>query len=89
MAITADGRIALSATGQLHGTVALTGRKWSIVKFSNGELMGERLKYTKLKQRTYSNAAPSRVCMSVTADIAVQTKVSLESFVVENPDSAL
>lgn len=59
------------------------------MKFSNGELMGERLKYTKLKQRTYSNAAPSRVCMSVTADIAVQTKVSLESFVVENPDSAL
>ncbi|KAL3505881.1 hypothetical protein ACH5RR_031263 [Cinchona calisaya] len=42
MTVVADGRIAILAAGQIHGTVALPGkRNWSIVKISNGDLMGE------------------------------------------------
>lgn len=82
MAMAADARIALPATGQLKGkAAALARRKWSIVKFSNGELMGEKLKCPKLKQRAYRSSATTRVCMSITAaDVPVQTKVSRRAY---------
>lgn len=79
MAVAQDGRLALLVAGKLHGTVALAEkRNWSVLKFCNGDLMGEKLKYTKLKQRHQrSGVAGPRVCMSLTADLLGETKVSV------------
>lgn len=83
MAMAADARIALPATGKLKGKAdALARRKWSSVKFSNGELMGEKLKCTKIKQTAYSSSATTRICMSITVDVPGQTKVSLKAYIV-------
>ncbi|CAA2995052.1 glucose-1-phosphate adenylyltransferase large subunit 3, chloroplastic amyloplastic [Olea europaea subsp. europaea] len=75
MTVTADGRIALSAAGQLHGIAGLSRRNGRLVKFGSGEFMGEKLKSTQFQQRTkhYGNKNP--ICMSLTADVAGEAKV--------------
>ncbi|KAG8370139.1 hypothetical protein BUALT_Bualt14G0086300 [Buddleja alternifolia] len=75
MAFTADGRIALSATGHLHGGTRFQGRNRSLVKSSNGELMGAKLKFAPFQLRKKSNANRSNFCMSITADIAGENKL--------------
>ena len=79
MAVAIDGRIAFRPAGQLHGTVALSGkRNWSIIKFCNGDFMGEKLNCRKLQQRHLENGiARAPVSMSLTADIVRDTKVSV------------
>lgn len=79
MALSADGRIALSAAGQLRGTTGLVGRNMKDVKFCNGEMMGKKLKLT---QQLLHQAAGGKlgvkqnVCMSLTtADIATDGKL--------------
>ncbi|KAK6139070.1 hypothetical protein DH2020_027193 [Rehmannia glutinosa] len=77
MAATANGRMALSATGQLRGPARFHGRNGKLVKFCNGELMGEKLKFAPIQQRNKNNAITStHVCNnSLTADFAGETKL--------------
>ncbi|XP_052189275.1 glucose-1-phosphate adenylyltransferase large subunit 3, chloroplastic/amyloplastic [Diospyros lotus] len=81
MAVSADGRIALSATGQMSGPEGMPGSRWRLVKFCNGELMGTKMKTTmKLKLQLQQhgarndNARPC-VCMSFTTDVAGEVKL--------------
>lgn len=84
MALSADGRFSLSATGQLRGATGLAAgsRNWRLVKPCNGELMGTKLN-TNAKRRNEagSKLVQKQVCMTLTADIAGESKVS-ERFVV-------
>ncbi|XP_028119391.1 glucose-1-phosphate adenylyltransferase large subunit 1, chloroplastic-like [Camellia sinensis] len=67
MALSADGRITLSAAGQLSGaTASLAGKR--LVKFCNGELMGKKLKGVK------GNVRP-HVCMTLTTNVAGEAKL--------------
>lgn len=72
MAVTADGRVALSATGQLHRPARFNARSGRLVEFINGEFMGQKLKF---QQRKNNNAIRSHVRSSLTADLAGETKV--------------
>ncbi|KAK4482893.1 hypothetical protein RD792_010066 [Penstemon davidsonii] len=64
---------ALSATGHCRGTA---GFSQSPVKFCNGELMGKKLQIASLQQKNKSNAIMSTISMSLTADIAGESKVA-------------
>ncbi|TXG71985.1 hypothetical protein EZV62_000564 [Acer yangbiense] len=81
MALSADGRFSLSATGHLRGTTGLAGsRNWRLVKFCNGELMGQKLNVTQVRNgdnKSKQAAANKRqVCMSLTTNIpAVGSKL--------------
>lgn len=75
-----DGRISLSAAARLRGATGLAGRNWGLVKFCNGEMMGKKMK-VKLTQFQKgsgggSNNVKQHVCMSLTANVAVESKVS-------------
>ncbi|KAL7220499.1 hypothetical protein ACSBR2_013389 [Camellia fascicularis] len=77
MALSADGRITLSAAGQLSGaTASLAGKR--LVKFCNGELMGKKLKL-KLKmihlQKGVKNNVRPHVCMTLTTNVAGEAKL--------------
>ncbi|CAI9770996.1 unnamed protein product [Fraxinus pennsylvanica] len=74
-AVTTDGRIALSAAGQLHGIARLSRRNGRLVKFRHGEFVGEQLKITQFQQRTKYNGNKNPICMSLTADIAGEAKL--------------
>ncbi|KAK3027223.1 hypothetical protein RJ639_041641, partial [Escallonia herrerae] len=75
MAVSADGRIALSAAGQLRGTTGLAVANRKFVKFCSGELMGEKLKFSQLQQRfTGKNVRPN-VCMTLTTNVAGEAKL--------------
>lgn len=80
MAFTANGHIALSATGQLHGPTRLHQRNGRLVKFCNGELMGEKLKFAPIQTRKKANAIVTRICNTLTADLSGETKVSFLVF---------
>ncbi|XP_030470470.1 glucose-1-phosphate adenylyltransferase large subunit 3, chloroplastic/amyloplastic-like isoform X2 [Syzygium oleosum] len=76
MAVSADGRVSLSATGQLRGTTGLVGRSWKMAKFCNGELMGKKLKMSQTGRGVNGKSDVKRhVCMSLTADIAGESKL--------------
>ncbi|KAF4365053.1 hypothetical protein CsatB_026116 [Cannabis sativa] len=80
MAVSADCRISLSAAGQLRGMTGLAGKNWRLVKFCNGEVMGNKLRQTQLQQSlgrvfvTNKNVR-QRVCMSLTTDVPSQSKL--------------
>ncbi|KNA03995.1 hypothetical protein SOVF_203830 [Spinacia oleracea] len=69
----ANGHVSLS----MAGSVTSSKRDWSVVKFCNGELMGLKLKNLSSKHTLHANnnTVRGRVCMSVTADNASETKV--------------
>ncbi|XP_007034659.2 PREDICTED: glucose-1-phosphate adenylyltransferase large subunit 3, chloroplastic/amyloplastic [Theobroma cacao] len=76
MTVSADGRLSLSAAGQLRGNVALAGRNSRLVKFCNGELMGKKLSMTPKHQGLSSNKnARQTICMSLTTNIAGESKL--------------
>ncbi|KAK2969445.1 hypothetical protein RJ640_011342, partial [Escallonia rubra] len=75
MAVAADGRIALSAAGQLRGTTGVAVANRRFVKFCNGELMGEKLKFSQLQQRFTGNNVRPNVCMTLTTNVAGEAKV--------------
>ncbi|XP_073135939.1 glucose-1-phosphate adenylyltransferase large subunit 3, chloroplastic/amyloplastic [Henckelia pumila] len=77
MAITADGRIALSAAGVQRSTARFSGITGKHVKFCNGQLMGTKLKFTNTspQKRNNDNAVRSHVHMSLTAEVAGETKL--------------
>ncbi|XP_047945342.1 glucose-1-phosphate adenylyltransferase large subunit 3, chloroplastic/amyloplastic [Salvia hispanica] len=75
MAVTADGRVALSATGQLHRPTRSYTQSGRLVKFSSGEFMGQKLKFTPVQQRKNGNGIRSHVCNSLTADLAGEAKL--------------
>ncbi|CAL5337704.1 unnamed protein product [Camellia sinensis] len=75
MALSADGRITLSAAGQLSGaTASLAGKR--LVKFCNGELMGKKLKLKMihLQKGVKGNVRP-HVCMTLTTNVAGEAKL--------------
>ncbi|KAL7251846.1 hypothetical protein ACSBR1_013655 [Camellia fascicularis] len=77
MALSADGRITLSAAGQLSGaTASLVGKR--LVKFCNGELMGKKpklkLKMIHLQKGVKDNVRP-HVCMTLTTNVAGEAKL--------------
>ncbi|KAJ6351666.1 hypothetical protein OIU78_007546 [Salix suchowensis] len=81
MAVSADVRFCLSAAsaGQLHGARGLGGRRYCsrLGKFGNGELMGSKLKLNQLHRGTgpATRIPMQQVCMSLTTDVAVETKL--------------
>lgn len=81
MAVSADGRVSLSAAGQLRGATGLVGRNWKMAKFCNGELMGKKLKMSQTGHRGVNGKSDVRiqVSMSLTADIAGEAKVKLRA----------
>ncbi|KAG4185186.1 hypothetical protein ERO13_A09G213700v2 [Gossypium hirsutum] len=76
MTVSADGRLSLSATGQLGTTLALARRRCSrLAKFSNGELMGKKVNMTPKCQRLCNKNVKSNICMSLTTNIAGESKL--------------
>lgn len=76
MAVSADGRVSLSATGQLHGATGLAGRSWKMVKFCNGELMGKKLKMSQTGHGVNGKSdVKKHVSMSLVTDIAGEAKL--------------
>lgn len=76
MAVTVDCRIAPSAAGQLHSAAGMVGRHKGNLKFCNGRLMGEKLKFTHFHHTSRSKNVKSRVCMTLTTNVAGEAKVS-------------
>jgi glucose-1-phosphate adenylyltransferase len=83
MTVSADVRFSLSAAaaGQLHGARGLGVRRYCsrLVKYGNGELMGNKLKLNQLHQGTSTLAVripKQQVCMSLTTDVAMESRVS-------------
>lgn len=76
MAVSADSRFSLSAADQLLGSTGLGGRRYCsrLVKFGNGEVMGNKLKINQLRQGI--RIPKQQVCMSLTAKVAGESKVS-------------
>ncbi|XP_057956772.1 glucose-1-phosphate adenylyltransferase large subunit 3, chloroplastic/amyloplastic [Malania oleifera] len=76
MAVSADGRMTFSAAG-ICGRTAAAGRSWRLLKFCNGEAMGKKLNLlTKFHQgHRKTTIAGQHVCMSLTADVLVETKL--------------
>lgn len=71
MAVTA------AASGHLgNAAMGLAARNTRDVKFGNGELMGQKLKYAKCVQRVNNMNVRLSVCMSLTTNIAGEAKVS-------------
>jgi glucose-1-phosphate adenylyltransferase len=83
MAVAADGLISLSAAAGLRGATGLAGRNWGLVKFCDGEMMGKKLKLklTQLQQGggggSGNNNVKQHVCMSLTTNVAGESKVNL------------
>ncbi|XP_073050237.1 glucose-1-phosphate adenylyltransferase large subunit 3, chloroplastic/amyloplastic [Primulina eburnea] len=77
MAIAADGRIALSDAGVQRSMARLSGVNGKHVKFCNGQLMGTKLKFTdsSIQKRKNDNGVRTTVRMSLTAEVAVETKL--------------
>ncbi|TYH55666.1 hypothetical protein ES332_D09G250800v1 [Gossypium tomentosum] len=76
MTVSADGRLSLSATAQLGTTLALARRRCSrLAKFSNGELMGKKVDMTPKYQRLCNKNVKSNICMSLTTNIAGESKL--------------
>ncbi|KAM7280918.1 hypothetical protein ACFE04_008052 [Oxalis oulophora] len=76
----AGGRISLSvAPGNIRGATGLAGRSWRLVRFSNGQLMGSKLKLAQkqLHAASCSNnkAVKKQVCMAVATDVAAESKL--------------
>uniref|UniRef100_A0A2P2LH64 Glucose-1-phosphate adenylyltransferase n=1 Tax=Rhizophora mucronata TaxID=61149 RepID=A0A2P2LH64_RHIMU len=78
MAVPADGRLfSLPAAGRLRGTAGLGGRNLRLVKFADGELMGNKLKLPQPHcQGAHSKQVKGlQVCMSLTANIAGESRL--------------
>ncbi|XP_044498177.1 glucose-1-phosphate adenylyltransferase large subunit 1, chloroplastic isoform X2 [Mangifera indica] len=73
MALPANYRFSLSAAG---GAMALLGSShWRVLKFCNGELIGNKFNMRKLHNGVCGKILKKRVCMSLTADVAGETKL--------------
>ncbi|KAJ1427207.1 Trimeric LpxA-like superfamily [Sesbania bispinosa] len=79
MAVSAGGQIMLSSTVQLREPTGLASRKWRLVRFCNGEVMGRKLKLQSGVSGTGSNGCTKNVrqhiCMSLTADVSTASKL--------------
>ncbi|KAJ8766333.1 hypothetical protein K2173_022392 [Erythroxylum novogranatense] len=70
MAVSADGRLTFSAACQFRGVAGLSGKNLKLEKFSNGELMGHKLKLPQVQcGKGTSNVPRLHVCMSLTANV--------------------
>ncbi|KAE9453161.1 hypothetical protein C3L33_14937, partial [Rhododendron williamsianum] len=87
MAVSTDGRIALSAAGKLSGTTGLSGRDWRLLKFCNGELMGKQLKWQGiLNMGIKKGSVRTVVCTSLTANVAAAGEAKLRDLEMEKKD---
>ncbi|KAG8636697.1 hypothetical protein MANES_15G025400v8 [Manihot esculenta] len=85
MAVSADCRFSLSAAGQLHVAVGLAGRNSRLLQYANGELMGNKIKLSRLHhQRAGSKSIKQQVSMSLATNIAGESK--LRDLEMENRD---
>ncbi|PIA30807.1 hypothetical protein AQUCO_05400124v1 [Aquilegia coerulea] len=86
MALSADGRISLSTTTRhLCGSSGLVGRNCKLVKFSNGEFMGKKLKLSKLHHKP-STRNSGNVCMSIATDTNIPGESKLRDLYLEKRD---
>lgn len=79
MAVAMEGGISLWSVGHLRGDGGLAKRnvRERLAKFSNGELMGKKLNQLCMGMIEAQPKTPkSYVCMSLTADVAGEVKVS-------------
>lgn len=80
MVACADGRVSLSAAANLHGAMALQKIRNSKlqVRFSNGEFMGKKLVALQRRKQDVTDIPNARrkVCMSLIANIAAESKAS-------------
>ena len=73
--------MSVSSVVQLRGPTGLSSRKWKLVKFCNGEVMGRKLRLTQLEQHGGGGGSGctknvrQHICMSLTADMATESKV--------------
>ncbi|GAA0185296.1 hypothetical protein Leryth_022178 [Lithospermum erythrorhizon] len=77
-ATTMDGRIALSTSRNLRGGATLVGRRQCrIVKFSGGELIGEKVKMVRIQQQSMAKRSVARpgVCTTLTTNVAGEAKL--------------
>ncbi|KAL6968969.1 Clathrin assembly protein complex 2 beta large chain, partial [Sarracenia purpurea var. burkii] len=74
MAVSVDGLIACSASGQLSGAAWLGDRDLRIVKFCNGELIGKKVKLTHLRWCIKKGSVRPQVNMVLTANVAGEPK---------------
>lgn len=75
--MSANGRLSPSVASQLPSTTELAGRKLRQVKFCNGELMGKKVNMTPKYKGTINKSAKQNICMSVSINIAGESKVNL------------
>lgn len=75
MAVSADLRMSFSAADQFRGSRELAWRNWRVVKFGNGELMGKKLGVSQPHQGINSKIVKQHVCMSLTTNVAPETKL--------------
>lgn len=84
MAVSADCRFSLSAAGQLHVAVGLAGRNSRLLQYANGELMGNKIKLSRLHhQRAGSKSIKQQVSMSLATNIAGESKVRKSYFFIK------
>ncbi|KAF8401658.1 hypothetical protein HHK36_012604 [Tetracentron sinense] len=69
MALPADCRISLSSAGRLCGSTGLAGRNGRLL-FSNGELMGKKLKLNQLLLGSNAKMVRQHLCMSIATNTA-------------------
>ncbi|XP_061347910.1 glucose-1-phosphate adenylyltransferase large subunit 3, chloroplastic/amyloplastic-like [Gastrolobium bilobum] len=80
MAVSASSWMSLSSAVQFHRPIGGNGRNWGLVKFSDGEVMGRKLKLTQLEQQGGDNNACRKssrkhIYMSLSIDVANESKL--------------
>ncbi|KAK4283680.1 hypothetical protein QN277_000607 [Acacia crassicarpa] len=79
MAVTVDGRLSLSYAAQLRGATGLVDTNRGLLKFSNGDFMGLKLKLklrpSQFQQKGDKCLNRAHICSSLTADVATESKL--------------
>ncbi|KAK4283685.1 hypothetical protein QN277_000610 [Acacia crassicarpa] len=75
MAVTVDGRLSLSYAAELRGATGLVDTNRGLLKFSNGDFMGLKLKPSQFLQKGDKGSNRTHICSSLTADVATESKL--------------
>lgn len=77
MAVSASGQLMLSSTVQLREPGMVSSRNLKVVKFCNGEMMGRKIELHAATNGCTKNVYRKNISMSLTADVASESKVYL------------
>jgi glucose-1-phosphate adenylyltransferase len=78
MAVSASGQIMLSSTVKLREPTLVSSRNLRLVKFCNGEMMGRKIElHVGGSNGCIKNVTRKNISMSLTADVATESKVYL------------